>query len=106
AVPIEHTGASLGYRLSAPGVGTVAFSGDAAFCEGVVELARGVDFFVCDAAFPSAMPTPGHMTATEAGRVAARAGVRVLCMTHFYPECAGHDLVAEARAEFAGEIVL
>ena len=38
-------------------------------------------------------------------RVAA-AGVKTLCLTHFYPECDGHDLAAQARAVFGGEVVL
>lgn len=106
AFSIEHTDASLGYRFEGPDGATAAFSGDAVFCDGVIEMARDVDFFVCDAAFPSACPTPGHMTATEAGRAAQLAGAKVLCLTHFYPECDGHDVAAEAQAEFEGRVVL
>ena len=105
AVRIEHTEASLGYRFRSPGGSVAAFSGDAVYCEGLVELAAGADLFVCDSAFPGAAPGPGHMTPAEAGRAAHRAGARKLCLTHFYPECEGHDLIAEARAEFGGEIV-
>jgi ribonuclease Z len=46
------------------------------------------------------------MTPAEAGRAAAAAGVHTLVPTHFYPECEGHDLEAEARAEFGGQVVL
>ena len=106
AFAIEHTDASLGYRFTAESGVTAAFSGDATYCSGVIALATGVDFFVCDAAFPADCPTPGHMTTVEAGRVAAEAGVKTLCLTHFYPECDGHDLRAEAASEFDGEILL
>jgi ribonuclease BN (tRNA processing enzyme) len=106
AAAIEHTALSLGYRFRAPDGTVAAFSGDATFCDGLIETARGADLFVCDAAFPTAAPGPGHMTPTEAGRAARLAGARTLCLTHFYPECDGHDLATEARAEFQGRIVL
>ena len=106
AVPVAHTAQSLAYRLEDGDGHAVAFSGDADVCAGLVEAARGVDLFVCEAAFPGALRTPGHLTPALAGEHAARAGCRTLCLTHFYPECAGHDLLAEARSTFAGEIVL
>ena len=106
AFAIEHTEASLGYRFTDASGNTAAFTGDAVYCDGVLDLARDVDLLVCDAAFPAAEPTPGHMTSIEAGRAAQQAGVKVLCMTHFYPACDGHDIAAEAATEFDGEIVL
>ena len=106
AVDVEHTDASLGYRVQGSSGRVVAFSGDAVDCAGLIPLARDADVFVCDSAFPSAAPGPGHMTPTEAGRAAQRAGARKLVLTHFYPECDGHDLVAEARAVFDGEVVM
>jgi ribonuclease BN (tRNA processing enzyme) len=106
AVAIRHTEQSLGYRITAPNGAVAAFSGDADECEGLIEVARGADLFVCDCAFPDELRTEGHLTPKLAGRAAARAGVKTLCLTHFYPECDGHDLRAQARAEFAGEIAL
>ena len=106
AVDIEHTTASLGYRFCDAAGHVVALSGDAVDCPGLIPLARDADVFVCDTAFPSAAPGEGHMTPTEAGRAASRAGAKRLVPTHFYPECDGHDLAAEARAVFDGEVVL
>lgn len=104
-VPIAHTAASLGYRFTAGGR-VAAFSGDADECEGLVEVARDADLFVCDCSFPDALRQPGHLTPGLAGAFAERAGCRTLCLTHFYPECDGHDLAGQARARFRGEIVL
>ena len=106
AVPIRHTPQSLAYRFAPPGGGVAAISGDADECDGLVEVARAADLFVCDAAFPEAHRTPGHLTPRLAAEHAARAGVETLCLTHFYPECDGHDLLAEARSAFGGRIVL
>lgn len=104
-LPIRHTAQSLGYRFTAPAGACVAFSGDADECDELVELARGVDLFVCDAAFPDELRLDGHLTPGLAAAHAARAQARTLLLTHFYPECAGVDVVAQARARFDGEIV-
>jgi ribonuclease BN (tRNA processing enzyme) len=103
ALPIRHTAQSLGYRFEDAG-GSAAFSGDADECDELVELARGADVFVCDAAFPDERRTEGHLTPGLAGAHAARAGARKLVLTHFYPECDGCDVVAQARAAFTGEV--
>jgi ribonuclease BN (tRNA processing enzyme) len=105
AVPIRHTAQSLGYRFTAPGGAAAAFSGDADECDELVDLARGVDLFVCDAAFPDGGRQEGHLTPGLAGRHAERAGARTLLLTHFYPECDGTDVVAQARATFGGEVM-
>jgi ribonuclease BN (tRNA processing enzyme) len=104
ALPIRHTAQSLGYRFE-DGGGSAAFSGDADECDELVELARDVDLFVCDAAFPDAGRVEGHLTPGLAGAHAERAKARTLVLTHFYPECDGYDLTAQAARTFAGRIV-
>lgn len=106
AVPILHTDASLAYRIESRDGASAAFSGDADVCPGLAQVAQGVDLFVCDCAFPDGSYTAGHLTPGLAAAAAREAGVRTLCLTHFYPECDGHDLRAQARARFAGEVVL
>lgn len=105
AVPIRHTAQSLGYRCRAEDA-AVALSGDADTCDELVELARGVDLFVCDAATPDGQKLDGHLTPSLAAEHAARAGAQALLLTHFYPECQGHDLVAQAQPHFTGPVHL
>ncbi|HLU37809.1 MAG TPA: ribonuclease Z [Planctomycetota bacterium] len=105
AFPVNHTAHSLAYRLSAGGA-VATLSGDADEGAGLVDAARAADLFVCDSAFPDALYQPGHLTPGRAGAIAAQAGARTLCLTHFYPECRGVDLMAQARATFAGRVVL
>ena len=105
AVPIRHTAQSLGYRLLGD-TGSIAFSGDADECDELVELARDVDVFVCEAATPDGQKLDGHLTPRLTAGYAARANVRRLVLTHFYPECSGHDLRAAAASAFAGEVIL
>lgn len=106
AVPIRHTAASLAYRITAPDGASVALSGDADVCDGLAEVARDTDLFICEAAFPDGHYVEGHLTPSLAGSAAEAASTRKLCLTHFYPECEGHDLRAQAAATFSGEIVL
>jgi ribonuclease BN (tRNA processing enzyme) len=105
AVAIRHTAQSLGYRVTTA-AGAIAFSGDADECDELVELARGVDTFVCDAATPDEQKLDGHLTPGLAAAYAERAGCRRLVPTHFYPACDGRDLRAMAAARFGGEVVL
>jgi ribonuclease BN (tRNA processing enzyme) len=70
-------------RLTAAGRSLV-YSGDTGPCERVVELARGADVLLAEAAHP---PGPGlppglHLTGREAGEHAAAAGVGRLLLTH------------------------
>jgi ribonuclease Z len=82
-----------------------AFVMDTSWCDGALELAEGADLLVCEATFLSSeqhLATKyGHLTAREAGRLAARAGARRLVLTHFserYDDV--NDFTAEAREEF------
>lgn len=92
--------------VSAPRPGqTFAFVMDTAWCDAALELAAGADLLVCEATFMSGEQhlarEYGHLTAREAGRLAARAGARRLVLTHFsrrYPDLTA--LADEARAEF------
>src|SRR5690349_17138034 len=70
-----------------------AFVMDTRLCDGVGELAEGVDLLVAESTFLTADAALaerfGHLTARQAGEVAARCGVRRLVLTHFsqrYPD--------------------
>jgi ribonuclease BN (tRNA processing enzyme) len=101
SAPTTHSDGSLAYRVEAEGRSLV-YSGDTDESDSLVDLARGVDLLVLEAANP--VKIPGHLTPQEAGRLAARAGVGRLLLTHFYPPCDEVDVVALAAQEFPGEI--
>ncbi|MDQ4149803.1 MAG: MBL fold metallo-hydrolase, partial [Actinomycetota bacterium] len=68
-------------------------------------LAEGVDMVVCECTYLSSEEELarhyGHLTAAQAGRIAAEAGARLLVLTHYsqrYPDIS--PLVEEARAIF------
>ncbi|WP_067968133.1 ribonuclease Z [Nocardiopsis trehalosi] len=90
-----------------------AFVMDTGPCAAAEELAAGADLLVIEATYLAAEAAPaaeyGHLTAGQAGRIAARAGVRRLVLTHVSERYDARDeprFVAEAAAEFGGEVVL
>lgn len=105
AAPVRHHETSTAYRFEAGGKSLVV-SGDVEYCSEIVELARGADLLVTESAHPEGTGYQGHLTPSLAGRIAAEAGVKKLALTHFYPDCAGHDMAAPAKAVFGGEVVI
>lgn len=84
------------------------YSSDTEPTESVVALARGADTLVHEATFPERHRGRygAHTSAADAGRVAARAGVRRLILTHIDADYHGEvdALAAEARATFGGVV--
>lgn len=98
-------------EVSAPRAGQrFAFVMDTRLCEGVYALAEGCDMLVIESTFldedARLAEEYGHLTAGQAGRVAAESGVRHLVLTHFsqrYRDPAA--FAAQARAAgFTGEL--
>ena len=90
-----------------------AFIMDTRLCEAAFALADGADMLVCESTFAAAESALareyGHLTAGQAGRIAAEASARQLVLTHFsqrYDTPALQRLAAEAAESFAGEIVI
>ncbi|MFC9089256.1 ribonuclease Z [Nocardiopsis dassonvillei] len=91
----------------------MAFVMDTAECEEAVELARGADMLVIESTYLDTEEhlarAYGHLTARQAGRVAARAGARTLVLTHISERYEDRDdarFLAEAAAEFDGPLTL
>jgi ribonuclease Z len=88
----------------------LVYSSDTQPSEAVVALARGADVLVHEATFAERDRSAGraatHSSAADAGRVAARAGVRRLILTHVGPEYHADlaALVDEARRHFDGVV--
>lgn len=78
----------------------VAVVMDTRWCDAALELAGGVDLLLCEATFADRdaelAARYGHLTAGQAGRLAAEAGARRLVLTHFSQR---YDDVTRLRAE-------
>ncbi|MDQ4038430.1 MAG: MBL fold metallo-hydrolase [Actinomycetota bacterium] len=82
---------------------SVTYSADTGVCDELVELARGSDLLLCEAAQPdgdSAYPPGLHLTGAQAGEHAAAADVGRLVLTHIPPWVDGQAQFAAARAIF------
>ncbi|MEZ0166658.1 MBL fold metallo-hydrolase [Kineococcus sp. LSe6-4] len=82
-----------------------AFVMDTRLCPAVGEVVAGADLAVLECTFAERdvdlARARGHLTAAQAGDVAARAGVRTLVLTHVSARYRGEELGREARAAVA-----
>ncbi len=102
---MKHSEGAIGYRFELNDK-IFVYSGDTDFCEGIIELAQGADVLLLECSFPDDMKVKGHLTPTEAGKIASRAEVDKLILTHLYPPCDEVDILEVCRREFDGEIKL
>jgi len=84
---------------------------DTRLCDGVYRIAEDADLLVIEATFRNEdhqlAQDYGHLTAGQAGQVAAESGVGTLVLTHFsqrYQDVRGHH--DEAAEHFGGSIVV
>ena len=106
SLPVEHTDESIAYRINSAQGKSVVYSGDTDFCDNLIKLAKDVDLLICESAMPDDLKVKGHLTPSLAGEIAARANVRKLVLTHFYPECDHADIEKECRKTWSGPLVL
>lgn len=93
ALVCEHEGRRVGY------------TSDTSYDEELADFFKGCEVLICEAAYQGEEGKPGlHMTAYEAGRFAAQAGVKRLYLTHIWPEFDPHVSLEQARKSFGGEV--
>lgn len=69
--------------------GILAYSGDTEYFDGLIDFVAGADLFLCEANFQEAdmaAAPSNHLSAAGAARLATRAGVKRLLLTHLHPE--------------------
>jgi ribonuclease Z len=112
AVVARHPVPAMGCVLSWGGR-RLGYSGDTAPLPELAAAYAGVDLLIHEASGrdgdgAETFHRMGHSTASDAGRVAAAAGVKRLALTHFPPRTADElrAIMAEAQAEFPGPVVV
>ncbi|TQK70048.1 MBL fold metallo-hydrolase [Nocardioides sp. SLBN-35] len=100
---VDHPVPAYGLRLSAFGK-VLAYSGDTGPTAALGDIAADADLFLCEASFRSCDDNPPnlHLTGTEAGEVAAKAGAKRLVVTHVPPWHDAARMLAEAEAAYDG----
>ncbi len=69
--------------------GTLVYSGDTEYFDGLESFAREADLFLCEANYQDLDITnnlANHISAAQAARAAASAGVKRLLLTHHHPD--------------------
>ncbi len=104
---------SVAYRFEYPG-GSIVFAGDTEPCETITELAAGAAVLVVNcwdhqATMEANGEAPGQTGTLDAARMAQKAGVDRLILTHIGPALAAPDSrqrgVADIAALYSGEII-
>lgn len=103
---VYHPPESYGMRITTERGTVLAYTGDTGVCDAVQELASGADVLLAEASWThdADRPVGVHLSGTEAGRLAAGAGVSRLLLTHIPPWTSREDVIAEAAAEFDGPV--
>ena len=110
--PVYHPVEAYGLRVTGPSSVrpgervVLGYTGDTDYCDNVVELARDADLLLAEAAFVAGRDDcvdPGvHLTGARAGRVAVESGAARLVLTHVPAWTDPQQVLAEARAVYAG----
>ena len=69
-------------------------------------MSKNTDLLILECSFPDNEKVEGHLTSSLCGRIAAKANVKKLVLTHFYPECDKVDIKKQCSKEFDGKIIL
>lgn len=104
---VEHQQPAFGLRAEYDGK-VLVYSGDSAPCDGLVELARDADLFICESTFDSADLRPArgmHSTPEEAANMAKAAGVKKMMVTHVAYSLGAEAATARAAAVFDGPTI-
>jgi ribonuclease BN (tRNA processing enzyme) len=104
--PVRHGPAAIAYEIKETSGRRLVYSGDTEYCNELAVFAREADLLILECSFPEGEERPGHLTPSEAGRIAGKARCGRLLLTHFYPACTGQDLLGPCREHYDGPITL
>jgi ribonuclease Z len=89
---------------------SMAFVMDTVLCDGATELAADVDLLVCESTYldehAELAATYKHMTARQAGELAAAAGARRLVLTHFSARYGDTQVLGDEASRFHDDVVV
>ena len=105
--PVPHTSQSLAFRVRSLSSGrSFVYTGDTGFAPELAKFAEHCDLLITECSFPEGQNAEGHMTPSQAGRMATLAKAAKLVLIHFYPEVLATDIASACRRTFEGELVL
>ncbi|GBC71518.1 Ribonuclease Z [Candidatus Calditenuaceae archaeon HR02] len=106
SAPAKHDG-GVAYRIDFGGVSLV-YSGDTAYSEDLVKLAKGVDVLVHECSFPHERIVGQHVSEVELARIVAQVRPETVVVTHLYPIWEGeeHKLVSTLEQSYRCRVVV
>ena len=99
---LKHKG-DIAYRVESGGR-VLVYTGDTDYCPQIAQIAKDADVLIIECG--TTKPGNGHMTPELCGKVAAKATVKKLILTHMYPEVEKIDAVGICRKYFKGKVEL
>ncbi|MCP8615526.1 MBL fold metallo-hydrolase [Salirhabdus salicampi] len=90
------------------GKSTIVYTADTSFFEDLIPFCQNADLLIAESSFYKGMDSTsaGHMTSDECGKIANRASVRELWLTHLPHFGNVSELKREASEEYDGKIYL
>lgn len=105
-ISVEHNKESLAFKIIGGNGASVVYSGDTDYCKNLIDISESTNLLICESALPDELKVKGHLTPSEAGKIATRANVKQLILTHFYPECDKVDIELQCRKTYSGPLFL
>ncbi len=91
---------AIAYRLEAEGK-VFAYSGDTGKCEGIKEVVKDADFFICECSSRvgdfEGSTGYGHLNPYEAGELAKQGGVKEMVLVHYTGFDTDDEIMKECR---------
>ncbi len=100
-----HTIESLAVRIECRGK-SICYTGDTKYSEELAAFFHKANVLVSECSYLEPREGTKHLTVREAARLAARAEVSRLVVSHFYFEVDEARLKEELRREYSGEVIV
>jgi len=101
----KHTGNSVSYRIENNNK-SIVYSGDTDYSNEIIKISKNADLLILECSFPDDKKVKGHLIPSLCGKIATKAKVKKLVLTHLYPECDKVDIKKQCNKEYKGNIVL
>jgi len=101
----KHSDSSVSYRIE-HNKKSIVYSGDTDYSQNIIKLSKNADLLILECSFPDNKKIKGHLTPSLCGKIASKANVKKLVLTHFYPEANKVDIKKQCKKEFSGNVKL
>jgi ribonuclease BN (tRNA processing enzyme) len=100
-----HTDESLAVRIES-GDRAICYTGDTDYSDGVSRFFNKASLMVSECSFRERREGVPHLSVKDVAKMAARANVERLLVTHFYFDVNEDELKQELGADFSGEVLI